>query len=218
MFHYIEELSVTEAGELKKTIKDLLKQTCILQVKCDPVTLVQHNNPRYKICLDHREFIEDYLQVFDCELYFDSQEHIFRIIGEGMNTEKLNERESRLLMILRFIYKDKIMGEGLNATVTTKEEIRKFGKDTNLLNCKLSEQDWREAFTLMKTHQILELPCAIGDIEDKTPLYIYSTINMYCSSFAINEIVNEYREEVEKMTMEQEVKEEEIETVEEDIY
>lgn len=64
---YIEELSQSEAAGIKKTIQDLFRQTCILQVKCDPVTLVQRDNPRYRICANHREFIADYLSVLDCD-------------------------------------------------------------------------------------------------------------------------------------------------------
>ena len=41
MLKYMEELSPGEASNIKKTIQDLFKQTCILQVKCDPVTLVR---------------------------------------------------------------------------------------------------------------------------------------------------------------------------------
>ena len=39
MFEYMEELSVTETENLRKTISNLFRQTCILQVKYDPVTL-----------------------------------------------------------------------------------------------------------------------------------------------------------------------------------
>ena len=70
-----------EAENIRKTIQDLFRQTCILLVKCDPATLVQHDNPRYQVCLRHREFIADYLSVLDCELVHDPQEHIFRITG-----------------------------------------------------------------------------------------------------------------------------------------
>ena len=38
MVNYMEELSVTEADNLKKTIAALFRQTCILQMKYDPVT------------------------------------------------------------------------------------------------------------------------------------------------------------------------------------
>lgn len=55
-----------------------------LQVKCDPATLVQRDNPRYQVCLRHREFIADYLSVLDCELVHDPQEHIFRITGMAL--------------------------------------------------------------------------------------------------------------------------------------
>lgn len=54
MMKYMDELSQSEAAGIKKTIQDLFRQTCILQVKCDPVTLVQRDNPRYRICANHR--------------------------------------------------------------------------------------------------------------------------------------------------------------------
>ena len=86
MLQYMETVSQGEAENIRKTIQDLFRQTCILQVKCDPATLVQHDNPRYQVCLRHREFIADYLSVLDCELVHDPQEHIFRITGDGVMT------------------------------------------------------------------------------------------------------------------------------------
>ncbi len=39
MSTYLEELSLSEAEEVKRTIRDLFRQTCILQTKYDPATL-----------------------------------------------------------------------------------------------------------------------------------------------------------------------------------
>lgn len=192
---YIEEMPPSEAAGIKKTIQDLFRQTCILQVKCDPVTLVQRDNPRYRICANHREFIADYLSVLDCELVHDPHEHIFRIRGEGMPTDRMTLTGTRIMLILKVIYRDKIMGEGLNATVTSLEEIREIGRNTNLLTRKLTVQEWQEALTFFKTHQMIELPGAIGSLEDDSPIYIYSTINIFCSSVDLNEIVKEYADE-----------------------
>ena len=85
----------------KKTIQDLFRQTCILQVKCDPATLVQHDNPRYQVCLRHREFIADYLSVLDCELVHDPQEHIFRITGDGVMTERMSLMTTKLVILFK---------------------------------------------------------------------------------------------------------------------
>ena len=63
MVAYMEELSVTEAENLKKTISKLFRQTCIVQLRYDPVTLAPRDNPDYEICLTHKGFIEDYLSV-----------------------------------------------------------------------------------------------------------------------------------------------------------
>lgn len=195
MIEYLEQLSITEAEEIKKTIRDLFRQTCILKVKYDPVTLVQKDNPRYRTCEKHKDFIRDYLSVTGCELLHDPQEYIFRISGEGIMTERLGAVTTFLILILKLIYRDKIMGEGLSATVTTWEEIREYGRNTGLIDRKLTNQEWQDALSLMKVHQMLEIPCAIANVEDDTPLYIYSTVNLYCRTSDINELVSKYLDE-----------------------
>ena len=63
MFSYLEERTPAEVEAIRRTIQELLRQTCILQVKYDPVTLTARDNGRYQVCLKHREFIADYLSV-----------------------------------------------------------------------------------------------------------------------------------------------------------
>lgn len=195
MVNYMEELSVTEADNLKKTIAALFRQTCILQVKYDPVILVPKDNLYYEICVRHRKFIEDYLAVLNCELVHDPQEHIFRIQGDGIAPEKVNLTITKIILLVKLIYRDKIMGEGLNATVTNLAEIREYGKNTNLIDYKLNMSEWRDALYMMSKHQIIEVPGAIQNIEDETPIYIYSTINLYCGSLDIAALIEEYQEE-----------------------
>lgn len=195
MVTYMEELSVTEAENLKKTISKLFRQTCILQMKYNPVTLSPRDNLDYEMCVRHKGFIEDYLSVLGCELVHDPQEHIFRLVGEGVETEKISPTTTIIILLVKMIYRDKILGEGLAATVTTQEEIREYGKNTNLLNRKLTDAEWKAAFYLMSKHQMIEVPGAVRDVEDKTPIYLYSTINLYVSAADINALIEEYREE-----------------------
>lgn len=222
MVSYMEELSVTEAENLKKAIAALFRQTCVLQIKYDPVTLVPRDNLHYEMCVRHKKFIEDYLAVLGCELVHDPQERIFRLKGEGVATEKLSPTTTMIVLLVKMIYRDKILGEGLHATVTTLEEIREYGKNTNLLDRKLNVAEWREALYLMSKHQIIEVPGAIQNIEDKMPIYIYSTINLYCSAADINKLIEEYVEDMEEERLEVKVakrEEEDLdETAEEDIY
>ncbi len=195
MFEYMENVSQNEAENIKKTIQDLFRQTCILQMKCDPVTMIQRDNPRYQVCLRNREFIEDYLSVLGCELIHDPQEHIFRIVGDGVILEKMTLMTARLVIILKLIYRDRIMGEGLRATTTNLAEIREYGRNTNLVTRKLTNQEWTDALLLMKTHQMIEIPGAIANLEDDTPIYIYGTVNIFCSAMDINELVRKYGDE-----------------------
>ena len=149
----------------------------------------------------------DYLSVLGCELVHDPQEHIFRLEGEGVETERISPATTIIILLVKMIYRDKILGDGLNATVTTLTEIREYGKNTNLLNRKLTVAEWREALYLMSKHQMIELPGAVRDVEDHTPIYLYSTINLYVSASDIGELIEEYREEAA-----------ENETIKEDIF
>ena len=209
MIDYLENLPVTEAEKLRKTIGSLFRQTCILQEKYDPVTLVPSDNEQYEICNRHKDFIEDYLSVMGCEMVHDAQEHVFRLVGEGAEAVTLSRTSTIILLLTKMIYRDKIMGQSLSATVTNLEELREYGKNTNLLNQKLTDGEWKEALSLMKKRQIIEYPGALRDLEDHTPIYIYSTINLYCSSAMINELLEAYREETDT---------DEARTVEENIY
>lgn len=207
MFTYLEEFSITEAEQIKKTIQALFRQTCILQIKYDPVTLTPQDNPYYEVCARHRNFIESYVSVLGCELKHDPQEHIFRLTGEGILTEKLSLTATLIVLLTKLIYRDKIMGEGLKAPVTTWAELREYGKNTNLIAKKLPDSEWKSALILMRTHQMIDIPGAVHDIEDDTPIYIYSTINLYVTAGDINALIHEYREEAD-----------DLETAEETIY
>lgn len=215
MFEYMENLPPSEAELIKKTIQDLFRQTCILSIKCDPVTLIQKDNPRYQVCVRHREFITDYFAVLGCELLHEPQEHIFRITGEGVLTERFNLLMTKLILILKIIYRDKIMGEGLNATVTTLSEIRRYGSETNLITRKLTAAELHESLALLKRHQMIELPSALGNLEDDSPIYLYNTIHILCPTADINAIVKEYVRETEEIQLEYREQEE---NNEEDIY
>lgn len=195
MTAYMETLSVTEAENLKKAISKLFRQTCILQIHYDPVTLAPKDNPDYEVCSRHKQFIEEYLSVLGCEMIHDPQEHIFRLVGEGVETEHFTPVTTVILLLVKMIYRDKILGEGLNATVTNLREIREYGKNTGLLDRKLTAAEWRDAFYLMVKHRIVELPSAVRDIQDDTPIYLYSTVNLYLSSADLNKLLEEYGEE-----------------------
>ena len=200
-------------------------------MKYDPVTLVPRDNLHYEICTRHRKFIEDYLSVLSCELVHDPQEHIYRLQGDGIAIEKINATVTKVILLVKLIYRDKILGEGLKATVTNLAEIREYGKNTNLINYKLTMGEWKEALYVMSKHQIIEVPGAIQNVEDETPIYIYSTINLYCGGMDITALIKEYQEdqyaeeEITEEVFEQEIQEEaeggvedERETVEENIY
>lgn len=192
MLRDLELYTATEVDQIKTVIQDLFRSTCILQMSCNPENLVFSDNARYKMCMKYREFIADYLEVLDCELVHDTSEHLFRLIGKGAMVEKMSLATTRLVILLKLIYHEKIMGEGLNATVTTLSEIRQMGMDTQLLTRKLTDSEWSEALNLMRTHQMIALPCAIGNLEDHTRIYIYNTVNIYCNTASLGQLVEDY--------------------------
>ena len=50
----------------------------------------------------------------------------------------------------------------------------------------------------MRMHQVIDLPGAVRDVEDETPIYIYSTVNLYVTAADINALIEEYRGEGEE--------------------
>ena len=197
MIEYMNSLTPQEAEELKKTIRDLMRQSCIIETKYDTDRDCLKDNPRYRICMRHREFLTDYFDVMGCALVYDPQDHFFRLTGDGVGTEKFSETTTLFILLMKLIYKEKIMGEGLKATVTTLEEVRRHGVDTGILNRKLTDREVYEAVSVMKTHQMLEIPCAIGDLEDDTPIYLYNMINVFCRGAAVTELYQRYKKREE---------------------
>ena len=113
MFTYLEELTVTEAEQVRKTIQALFRQTCILQVKYDPATLTPRDNPQYEICARHRGFIEKLhrsARLRTCPTM--RREHIFRLSGEHMPREKLSLTSTVILLLIKLIYRDPDHGRG----------------------------------------------------------------------------------------------------------
>lgn len=196
MINYLDTLPVSEQEKLKKTIASLFRQTCILREKYDPMTLVPQDNEQYEICTRHRNFIEQYLAVTDCELIHDHQGHIYRLAGEGVEAVSLSRTMTIIILLVKIIYRDKILGQSLAETTTNLQELREYGKNTNLIQQKITDSEWKETIRFMKKHQMVDYPGAARDLEDKTPIYIYSTINLYCSSAMVNELLEAYKEEV----------------------
>ena len=48
----------------------------------------------------------------------------------------------------------------------------------------------------MNRHQMIELPGSVRDVKDETPIYLYSTILLYVSAADMNQMIEEYREEI----------------------
>lgn len=44
---------------------------------------------------------------------------------------------------------------------------------------------------------MIELPGAVRDMKDETPIYLYSTLLLYVSAADMNELIEEYREEAD---------------------
>ena len=198
MIEYVNSLTPQEAEELKRTIRDLMRQSCIIETKYDTDRDCLKDNPRYRVCMRHREFLTDYFDIMGCTLVFDPQDHFFRLSGDGVGLEKFSETTTLFILLMKLIYKEKIMGEGLKSTVTNLEEVRRHGVDTGILNRKLTDREVYEAVSVMKTHQMLEIPCAIGDLEDDTPIYLYNMINVFCRGAAVTELYQRYKKREEE--------------------
>lgn len=195
MLEYVNSLSPQEAEDLKRVIRDLMRQSCIIETKYDTEKGAMKDNPRYGTCMRHREFLTDYFEIMGCTLVFDPQDRFFRLTGEGAAQERFGETATLMVLLMKLIYKEKILGQGLHSTMTTLGEVRRYGMETGILTRKLTEREISEALSLMKTHQMIELPCALGDVEDQTPIYLYNTINVFLSGASAARLYEQFKGE-----------------------
>ena len=81
MFTYLEELTVTEAEQVRRTVQALFRQSCILQVKYDPATLTPRDNPQYEICARHRgtECLSKIMSKYLAANWFMTRRNIFSV-------------------------------------------------------------------------------------------------------------------------------------------
>lgn len=193
MLEYAQNLPPQEAEELKRAIRDLMRQSCILETKYDASRGILKDNPRYRLCQKHRDFLIDYFDTMGAVLNYDPQDHFFRLTGEGVAAEKFSETTTLILLLMKLIYKEKIMGDGLMATMTNLKELRQYGSDTGLITRRLTDRELYEAMSVMKTHQMAEFPCALSDVEDDTPIYLYNMINVFCQGGAVSRIFAKYQ-------------------------
>lgn len=191
----METVSQGEAENIRKTIQDLFRQTCILQVKCDPATLVQRDNQGIR-CVCATESLSQTI----CLCWTANWCMIRRNTFSGSRGWRYDRAYEPYDNEAGHSVKNDLPwqnhGEGLHATTTNLAEIREYGKNTNLITRRLTGQEWNDALVLMKTHQMIELPGAVANLEDFTPIYIYSTVNVFCSAMDINELVREYQNEM----------------------
>ena len=99
MLEYMENVSQSEAENIRKTIQDLFRQTCILQTKCDPVTLIQKDNPHYQVCARWKIVTDEQISVEIWKLLFcgrrkledtrtDSRRFVFSVDAKKEDLEK----------------------------------------------------------------------------------------------------------------------------------
>lgn len=193
MLLYMQEKTLTEQESIRKIILELFRQTCVLKTKCDPVTLAVRDNPGYQLISKHRAFIEDYLAVLGIELCHEPQEQIYYLQGEGLPTEHLNLFCTKLVLLLKLIHRDKILGNGLGAITTNLSEIREYGRNTGLLSKKNTMTEWQEALSVMKVHQLIELPGAVRNVEDLTPIYINATISLILRTSDLSRMLRSFK-------------------------
>lgn len=64
-----------------------------------------------------------------------------------------------------------------------------------MITRRLTAQEWPGGIDSDENTPDDRTPSAIGNLEDDSPIYIYSTINIFCSAADINELVEMFKGE-----------------------
>lgn len=96
MIEYVNSLTPQEAEELKRTIRDLMRQSCIIETKYDTDRDCLKDNPRYRVCMRHREFLTDYFDIMAAPWCSTPRTIFSSLSGDGVGLEKFSETTTLL--------------------------------------------------------------------------------------------------------------------------
>lgn len=196
MIPYYDNLPEEEKREITECIRQLLRQTFLLERKYEKRTERFQNTREYRICGKHLEFIRAYLAISGIAVQENSQLGVIYIQGESHMGEKLSRLATLYILILKIIYDEQMetVSTSINIYTTLGEMQEKLG-NYRLFKKQPSATEIRRALAVLKKYQLIEPLELMEDLKASSRIVIYPCIHMVLLGDDVRALLESFAEE-----------------------
>ena len=179
MIEYYEQLRPEEKEAVSQAVQLLYRQTFVLERKYDKRMDRMAFNKDFRVCNTHLEFIKSYFEIAGITVRENSQAGIIYLQGETMIGEKLPKLTTLYVLILKLIYDEQMSNASPSENIcTTLSDIHERLGSFGLLLKQPAPTEVRRAVSLLKKYQVVEPLDLLEELEGRSRIIIYPSINM----------------------------------------
>lgn len=184
------ELNPTDKKNFSRITLRLLSESYLIRdVKED------YDDYYFAISRENSSMIDAYLSIINKKLVIDKDNGIIAVnnINETSNV-KLNKRDTVILLILKYLYLDKIKNAKditSNNIVVSINEINDFIRNYQIYRNELKLSQIRDSLDSLEEHKCLNYKI---DENDEIKIELYQTINYLVDIKDINELIATFKE------------------------
>lgn len=195
MIDYYEELSPEDQRKVTESVQALYRQTFLLERRYDRKTKRYQMNREYYECGRHLEFVKAYFGIMGIEVVENSQMGVIYIRGEQVIGEKLSKLATLYILVLKLLYDEQMsaVSTSVNAMTSLGEIHEKLGT-YRLLKKQPSVTEIRRTIALLKRYQIIEPLEVLEEMDGKSPMVIYPTVNVVLMGDDVRALIETYVE------------------------
>lgn len=182
----IDMMADKDLEEIQKVLNYLEKHSFLARTKLDLNRLVEVDVEEHELCMNHEEFIRDYLRIRGVELTCTASDATYYLAGEKVKPVIPSQNIIKFLLLTKLFYNEKIEHLNFKELYFTKKEFRQIGESTGLFTEKIPDKLWAEALGFMKTHSLITFKGSVDELDDDVQIYIYPTIAIYVNHNIIN--------------------------------
>lgn len=195
MIDYYEELSPEDQRKVTESVQALYRQTFLLERRYDRKTKRYQMNREYYECGRHLEFVKAYFGIMGIEVVENSQMGVIYIRGEQVIGEKLPKLATLYILVLKLLYDEQMsaVSTSVNAMTSLGEIHEKLGT-YRLLKKQPSVTEIRRTIALLKRYQIIEPLEVLEEMDGRSPMVIYPTVNVVLMGDDVRALIETYVE------------------------
>ena len=179
MLEIYEQLTQEEQEKLQDVIRQLYRQTFLLERKYDKKAGRMIANKDFYFCDKHMEFLTAYFAVAGVRLNQNTELGTIWLQGEATMGERLPKLATIYLLLLKLIYDEQMaaVSSSVNIVTTFGELNGKVG-EFRLAKSLSSLTEIKRALALLKKYQMIELIDVLEELNEHTRIIIYPCINV----------------------------------------